>query len=270
MPALSARPASVRVLWRYVRAIEREFRVTFAVATVAVLVGALLYAITPHSALQGQRPGVFLSLYASWMALFGQTLFNPPETWYLEVLHGVYPLIGFVVLGEGIVRFALLMTSRRRGEREWITVMASTYQGHIVLCGLGQLGYRIFEHLRQAGAEVVALERDPNARFLAAARATGSPVLVGDMRDDQLLIDAGIDRARAVIVATNDDIANIEVALDSRRMNPKIKVMIRFFDPAIAAKVKAAFDIDEAFSSAALAAPVIAGMALEASPAGDS
>ena len=263
MPPTRTRPASIRILWRYVLAIEHEFRATFALTTVALLVGAVLFAITPHEMLHGERPGFFLSLYASWMAFFAQPFSNPPETWYLELVHGVYPLIGLVVLGEGIVRFALLMTSRRRGEREWIKVMASTYRDHIVLCGVGQLGYRILEHLTKAGAEVVVLERDPGSRYLPLARATGAPILVGDMREDQLLIDAGIERARAVIVATNDDMANLEVALDSRRMNPKIKVLIRFFDPIIAAKIKDAFDIDEAFSSASLAAPVIAGMALD-------
>ena len=42
-----------------------------------------------------------------------QTIFNPPETWYLAILAGVYPLFGFVLIGEGIVRFGLLMVSRR-------------------------------------------------------------------------------------------------------------------------------------------------------------
>lgn len=68
--------------------------------------------------------------------------------------------------------------------------------------------------------------------------------------------------ARAIIIATNDDMANLEVALDARRMNPKIRVIMRLFDQRMADKFKEAALIDEAFSPAALAAPILAEMAL--------
>ena len=89
------------------------------------------------------------------------------------------------------------------------------------------------------------------------------PVLVRDMKEDQALIDAGVQHARTIIIATNDDMANLEVALDARRMNPKIRVIMRLFDQRIADKFKEAALIDEAFSSAALAAPMVAEMALK-------
>ena len=112
---------------------------------------------------------------------------------------------------------------------------------------------------------MVALEKDGNARFLADAKATGTPVLVRDMQEDQALLDAGVQYARAIIIATNDDMANLEVALDARRMNPKIRVIMRLFDQRMADKFKEAALIDEAFSPAALAAPIVAEMALKSS-----
>ncbi len=254
----------VRVLCLYVVALVREFRATLLVAVAAVALGTVLFRMTPHDALSGRRPDLLLSAYGAWTALLGEAVFNPPQTWYLEVLHAVYPLVGFAVLGEGIVRFALLMTSRRRGEREWMEVMASTYRDHVVLCGLGHVGSRVLESLRAAGAEVVAVERDGGSRFVATARAAGVPVLVDDMRDDEVLLAAGVPAARCIVVATNDDLGNLEVALDARRMNPGIRVLLRFYDQRMAAKIQAAFGIDEAFSSAALAAPVIAAKALAA------
>jgi voltage-gated potassium channel Kch len=156
------------------------------------------------------------------------------------------------------------MTSRRRGEREWNRVMASTYRDHVVLCGLGHLGLRVLEEMRRREVEVVAIERDPAGRFVPAAKALGVPVLAADMRDDRVLEDAGIRHAKAVVVATNDDMANLEVALDARRMNPSIRVLVRFYDQQIATKIQGAFGIDEAFSSAALAAPGIVERAIAA------
>ena len=258
----AARRPRIVTYWLYARALLREFRWTLLALVVVVLLGSVFYVVTPQVALGGRRPDFFTSLYASWMALFGQAIFNPPGTWYLEVVQGAGPLLGIALVGEGLVRFAFLMTSRRRGEREWMKVMASTYRDHVVLCGLGHLGFRVLELLHQAGTPVVALERDPNARFLPNARELGIPIFLHDMREDQALIDAGMEHARAVVIATNDDMANLEVALDARRMNPGIRVILRMFDRKVAAKIKEAFRIDEAFSSASLAAPVVAGMVL--------
>ncbi|MCC7138460.1 MAG: NAD-binding protein [Planctomycetes bacterium] len=258
MPAARPRASAVRVAALYVGALVVEFRGTLLTALAAVALGAAAFLATPLATLGGRTPSLHQAAFAAWMALFGQIVHNPPDTVLLEVLHAVYPVVGFVVLGEGLVRFALLMTSRRRGERAWIRVMASTHRDHVVVCGVGHLGLRVVEELCRRGDAVVVVERDPTARFLPAVRALGVPALVADMRDDSVLRDAGVERARAVVVATNDDMGNLEVALDARRMNPKVQVLVRFYDQAIAAKIRAAFGFDDAFSSAALAAPTIA------------
>lgn len=158
----------------------------------------------------------------------------------------------------------MLIISRKLGEKEWMMVKASTYRDHVVLCGLGHLGYRVLTTLLQQGAHVVAIEKEESGRFVNDAKATGTPVLVRDMKEDQALIEAGVETASVIVIATNDDLANVEVALDARRMNPKIRVVMRMFDQTIATKFKDVKLIDEAFSSAALAAPSVAEMALRA------
>lgn len=231
---------------------------------VAVLIGAALYGITPHKEFDGQPPPLMISFLSAWLAMFAQPLLSPPATWYLAILCGVYPLIGFGLIGEGVVRIGMLIVSRKQGEKEWMQVKASTYRDHIVLCGLGHLGYRILLQLLSSGAEVVAIEKDAEGRFTADAKATGIPVLIRDMKEDQALIDAGVRHARVIVIASNDDLANLEVALDARRFNPGIRVILRMFDQRIADKFKDAELIDEAFSSAALAAPIVAELTLRA------
>src|SRR5262245_43018813 len=134
------RPHPIRVFVMYAFALAREFRGTIGTIAVLMVLGTTAFALTPQAALNHRAPALPLAAFCSWMAFFGQVVFNPPETWVIEVLQGVYPIFGFVVLGEGVVRLALLMTSRRRGEREWMKVMASTLRGHVVVCGLGHLG----------------------------------------------------------------------------------------------------------------------------------
>ncbi|MBI4606624.1 MAG: NAD-binding protein [Planctomycetes bacterium] len=252
---------SLRTTSLYFLALLRELRWSLGALGGAVLLGACLFAVTPHAAYGGKAPPPLSSAYFAWMMLFGEVVLGPPETWYLALLSAMYPLLGIVLVGEGIVRLALLLFSRRHGEPAWMKVMASTYRDHVILCGLGHLGYRVLEHLVEGRVPVVAIEKDPGARFLAQAKATGTPVIVHDMKDDQALVDAGVAHAAAIIVATNDDIANLEVALDARRMNPGIRVVLRLFDQQIARKIAGAMAIDAAFSSSALAAPIVAAMA---------
>lgn len=251
------------VVWRYFLAVLREFRWTLLALGAAVSVGAALYAITPHENLGGRPPSLDEAIYGAWMALLSQPILSPPPTWYLELLCAVYPLLGFALIGEGVVRFALLMLSKRHGEKEWMRVMASTYRDHVVLCGLGHLGFRVLEQLVASQVPVVGIEKNADGRFIPAAKALGVPVLTRDMKEDQSLLDAGIREARAIIVATDDDMANLEVALDARRMNPKIRILMRLFDQQIAAKISKALSVDVAFSSSALAAPIVAALSLE-------
>ncbi|MEI8254039.1 MAG: NAD(P)-binding protein [Deltaproteobacteria bacterium] len=257
---MKRRRTDVRTFVLYARTLLARFRLTIAALSLLVVVGGVAFMFTPVQALGGRAPSAYQSFYAAWMALIGQQVYSPPEAWYIAAVYAAYPMFGVVLVGEGIVRLGLLLFSREKGDSEWIKIMASTHRDHIVICGLGHLGGRIWQLLHARGDSVVLIEKDPEARFVAEARAAGVPVLVRDMKDDQALIDAGVAHAQTIIIASNDDTANLEVALDARRMNPKIRVLMRMFDQQLASKIKDAIGIDEAFSSAALAAPIVVGL----------
>jgi Trk K+ transport system NAD-binding subunit len=93
----------------------------------------------------------------------------------------------------------------------------------------------------------------------------GVPVLFGDARKTEVLIKAGLERASAVIACTDDDLANVEIALDAREVRPDIRVVLRLFDQNMASKIVNSFDIDSAFSASALAAPAFAAAAVDPS-----
>lgn len=241
---------------RYTAALLVQFRATLLSLAGLVVFGAIVFCLSPVA------PSWHAAAYASWMALFGEPIFSNTEQWYIELLVALYPLFGALLIGEGIVRFGMLMVSRRQGDAAWVRIVTSTQRNHIVVCGLGHLGFRVIEALRQRGATVVAIEKNPDARHLQKARTLNVMTIVADMKDDDALKDAGIEHAKAVVIATNDDLANIEVALDSRRLNPSIKIFMRQYDQQIAGKLSAAFEINHAFSSAALAAPLLAEQVL--------
>src|SRR5689334_3964212 len=85
----------------YAWTILRGFRWTLAILALALLVGTILYRITPHAAYGGHPPPLIVCAFSAWLALFAQPVLSPPETWYLALLGGVYPLLGFGLVGEG-------------------------------------------------------------------------------------------------------------------------------------------------------------------------
>jgi Trk K+ transport system NAD-binding subunit len=134
--------------------------------------------------------------------------------------------------------------------------------GHVIVAGLGNLGFRIVEELRRGGVPVVAVEREGAGEFPTALAAT-LPVVVGDGRLEETLARAGIEGARALVAAVNDDAVSLGIALEGRRLHPRLRTVARVFDAGFAGKVQAACAVDAALSPSLLAAPTFVASALE-------
>jgi Trk K+ transport system NAD-binding subunit len=127
--------------------------------------------------------------------------------------------------------------------------------GHVVVCGLGSVGFRIVEELLAAGERVVAIERAADGRFVATARRLGVAVIVGDAKVSEVLRQAHAGTARAVIAATSEDLINLETALLVREMNANQRIVLRLSDADLARTLREAADVRLALSISALAAP---------------
>lgn len=180
-----------------------------------------------------------------------------------QVLVTVISLVRILVMAlaaatilDFILRQRLPMLYTRRSKR---------MQNHVILCGLGQVGYRVASELQRFDTEVTVVEFDPAGAFVSRIREQGVPILFGDARDTDVLIKAGLERAVAVIACTDDDLTNIEIALDAREVRPEIRVVLRLFDQSLASKIVNNFDIEAAFSASALAAPAFAAAAVDPS-----
>ncbi len=139
--------------------------------------------------------------------------------------------------------------------------LASTFSNHVIVCGVGRVGYRVISELRELGDNVVAVNKTTNEEWMSALRAAGIPVIIGDARQRDTLVAAGIERASSLVSCTSDDLTNLDVALDARELNPGIKIVLRMFDQKLAEKVARGFNIQTAFSVSALAAPALAAAA---------
>ena len=133
---------------------------------------------------------------------------------------------------------------------------------HIVVVGLGGVGTRVIRALNDEGIHIVAIERDPQTRGVQVARDLGIPVIIGDASRSETLLAASVATCRALVVASTDDVTNLEVALLGRAAKPDLRVVLRLFDGEFADRVKRAFGINISRSVSYLAAPTFAAAML--------
>jgi voltage-gated potassium channel len=96
---------------------------------------------------------------------------------------------------------------------------------HIIVCGYGRVGRRAVDEFRDSGVEYVVLDNSDDA--IAAARANDDLFIHGDGADDADLTRAGIDRARGLIVASDDDADNLYITLSAKARRSDLTVIAR-------------------------------------------
>jgi voltage-gated potassium channel len=103
--------------------------------------------------------------------------------------------------------------------------MIDSYTDHFIVCGFGRVGRQVARDLRNAGVPHVAVDENPEHR--EKARELAVPYLESDAADDEVLLEAGIQRARGVIACVDSDAQNIFIALTARGLRSDILVIAR-------------------------------------------
>ena len=140
----------------------------------------------------------------------------------------------FSLLIDGIIK---KRTQKLLGRKKY------NYKEHIILCGLGRLGYYIAEELQKSGEKLVIIETNQESPSIEYFRNQKIDVYIGDARQPDVLSDVGIDNCRALVSVINDDFTNLEIGLNARYFKPDLRLVLRIFDETMADIIKQKFDI---------------------------
>jgi voltage-gated potassium channel len=251
--SVSAPSVGSPIFWHFARQL-----VPWLVALVVYLVLAT-FVVRWDVARVGDPLGDFgADLYGMYTQIFFEPTASLPRAPIARAVFWITPLLGALLVARGVLRVGASIFDVDERHKLWVKIMSDRMKDHVVVCGLGHVGIRVVESLKSLGASVVAIEKNPTDSFAAVVEGLGFPVLYGDARRDALLVEAGIQRAKAVVCATDDDLTNLEVAVDAKKENPKIRVVMRMFDQRVAQKMRVALDVDETFSTSALSGPLVA------------
>ena len=245
--------------WRETLILLGEFRRPVLTFTIAIIGLGVIYHSIARQASEplGSLPeAVYLMLTLAFLQPSG----NFPHDSILQIFYFLMPVIGVITLAQGLAEFGVMLFNRRARSKEWEMAVASTYSKHTVLVGLGHLGYRVVEELHAMQENVVVIEMKPNAEMVSTVRELRIPVIQDDATRPATLEAAGIRRAKTIILATQNDSLNLQIAIKARSLNKDIQVVIRIFDADFAQSLHEQFGF-VALSATGMAAPVFAAAA---------
>ena len=173
---------------------------------------------------------------ALYMTVTTLTTVGYGEIHPLDRIGRIYNMV-LILTGMGVMFYIVGSLARVVIEGELQTVLGrrklikhiERLKDHYILCGFGRIGEIIARQLQERGLSLVVVEGDP--ALLARLEAGGYYFINGDATRDEILLEAGIERAKGLISVVSSDAANVYVVLTARSLNPNLFIVARGEDP---------------------------------------
>lgn len=152
-------------------------------------------------------------------------------------------LAGIGVLGYVLSTFTAFMLERDINEswrRKKMLQRIAQLRDHYIVCGVGLVGSNVAHELTSTGRSCVIVDSNLETiqRYLVAH--PGQTYLHGDATDNDLLLAAGVLRAKGVFAVAHDDSQNLVISLSAKQLNPLLRVVARCHDLKNAEKTRRA------------------------------
>lgn len=144
--------------------------------------------------------------------------------------YGLYAFTDYVIEGKLFKKMHdRIMTDR-----------IEALEGHVIICGFGKYGEEVSDNLHLDNLSYVVIDLDETAFERLTKKHKNALYVQGDASQDEVLIQAGISRAKTIISALPDDTDNVFTVLTARQLNPEIHIISRAADPRSKRKLKLA------------------------------
>jgi voltage-gated potassium channel len=113
---------------------------------------------------------------------------------------------------------------RRRMEKD-----VKKLKNHYILAGFGRVGQIVYNEFEKSGKPFVVIES--NAEMINILQNKGGLYIEGNSTEDEVLHEAGIDRAVGLVSTIPSEADNVYLALSARQLNPDLKIIARADSP---------------------------------------
>ena len=164
------------------------------------------------------------------------------EVWELSALGRLWTI---VIMFSGIGLFFMIVgniaqkaVDIQRYRRFRMANQVKKLHDHFILCGYGRMGQAIARELIAAGMKFVVIEKDPEKIGILVQE--DMVFIEGDATDDDILVQAGVKKAKTLIGVLKDDQDNLFLTLSARSMKNDLFILTRATSPSSIPKMKQA------------------------------
>jgi voltage-gated potassium channel len=158
------------------------------------------------------------------------------ETYPLSRIGRFYNM-GLILSGMGVMLYVVGSLARVLIEGEIQAALGKQkmikdirrLKDHYIICGFGRIGEIIARQLRERGLSLVVVDKesDHSSRMVEL----GYYFIPGDATRDEVLQEAGIERAKGLVAVVSSDADNVYIVLTARSLNPQIFIVARGEEP---------------------------------------
>jgi len=154
--------------------------------------------------------------------------------------------MALILGGVGVVLYILSMLTQVVVEGKLREVMGRrnlerkirSLRGHYIICGYGRIGALVADMLREQGVELVVIENDEQVTRRLGQE--GIHYVLGSATEDEILLAAGIERAKGLVATVNSDADNVYIVLTAKGIRPDLLIIARATEPGSERKLKRA------------------------------
>jgi voltage-gated potassium channel len=154
--------------------------------------------------------------------------------------------MALILAGMGVMLYIVGSLARVVIEGELQTVLGrrkllkdiKKLKNHYIICGFGRIGDIIARQLKSRGLPLVIIDNAPDQ--IARLEELGYHYISGDATRDEVLLEAGLERAKGLVAVVGSDAANVYIVLTARSLNPQLFIVARGEEPGSEQKLRRA------------------------------
>lgn len=181
---------------------------------------------------------------ASWLDSFYMTFVTISTIGYHEVVdvnqyqYGRLFTVFIGITGIGVLGYVLSTVTAFMLEsdlnvswrRKKMLQTISKMRDHYIVCGIGRVGSNVAHELATTGRTCVVIDSDLAHLENYLEHHPAQPYLHADATDNDVLLAAGVERARGLFAVASDDSMNLVICLSAKQLNPNLRVVARCHD----------------------------------------
>lgn len=174
-------------------------------------------------------------LDALYMTVITITTVGFREVGTVSTLGRIFTII-LICMGMGIIAYTLGLVAQMMVEfqvrsilgRRKLGLKIKSIKNHYIICGFGRIGRIIAQELKSNGVPLLVIDNNPDSR--QTLEQNEIPYIIDDATSEDVLVEAGIDRAKGLVSVVLSDADNLFITMSARGLNPGLFILARADD----------------------------------------